>query len=260
MSQQRNDMIPTRSILVAEAHAMRSEKLRQLLIRHNLLVTTVSSGEGALEQLKHERPAVLLVDAALGDMSGWQLAERIRAFDTHLPIILLTNPEEASKAPPVNGTIQAMLSQDGEDETLIDAVNQWLNNPPPRRQEQWPGVILIVDDELKIRQVLQGFLELHGFKTLAAGSGEEALEICQRSNPTIVLLDINLPGLNGLQTLEALKELKPSLPVIMITALEEEDVLQEALTRGANDYILKPFNLEYLETTLLTKILLGHTP
>ena len=96
--------------------------------------------------------------------------------------------------------------------------------------------------------------------TLAAGSGEEALEVCQGSNPTIVLLDINLPGLNGLQTLEALKALKPSLPVIMITALEEEDVLQEALAHGANDYILKPFNLEYLETTLLTKILLGHTP
>jgi CheY-like chemotaxis protein len=91
------------------------------------------------------------------------------------------------------------------------------------------------------------------------GSGEEALKSLERLSPTVVLLDIKMPGMDGLVTLKKIKTLRPNTTVIMITGLHEEGTIDQALALGALDYITKPFSREYLETTLLSKILLGQT-
>ena len=69
-----------------------------------------------------------------------------------------------------------------------------------------------------------------------------------------------MPGMDGLTALQQIKRLRPATTVIMVTGLEEEQLMNRALALGAYDYILKPFNLEYLETTLLSKVLIGRAP
>lgn len=131
---------------------------------------------------------------------------------------------------------------------------------PAHCRERWPGTVLVVDDEPKLRNVLEEFLTLRGFTVRTASSGDEALTLCSQHVPTTILLDIRMPGMDGLMTLKKLKACYPSVSVIMITGIQEEQAMEETVALGACDYILKPFDFEYLESTLLSKLLAGTTP
>ena len=116
------------------------------------------------------------------------------------------------------------------------------------------GSILLVDDEARLRSLLKEFLELNQFEVTTAGSGEEALAQLARAAPEAVLLDIVMPGMDGLSTLKHIRISHPNLPVILISHLDEDDKRQEAVILGANDYLLKPVNFEHLKTLLLLKL------
>lgn len=106
--------------------------------------------------------------------------------------------------------------------------------------------ILVVDDEHLIRWSLEQNLKKQGYDVTVAGSGEDALRILQEETPDLVLLDIQLPGINGLEVLEKIKELEDDVLVIMVTALGVLETAVKAMRLGAHDYINKPFNLDEL--------------
>ncbi len=110
--------------------------------------------------------------------------------------------------------------------------------------------ILIVDDEEDVRIFLGDFFMDRDFDVLTAGSGEEALEIIEKKIPRVVLLDIMMPGMDGLQCLEKIKKKFPEISVVMITALKDEGRMAQAKKLGAHDYLVKPFSLNYLEAEL----------
>lgn len=114
--------------------------------------------------------------------------------------------------------------------------------------------VLVVDDEDDVRLFLQDFLSERDLQVGAAGSGEEALESIEQTKPDIILLDLMMPGMDGLECLEKIKKMHPEINVIMITALNDEARVAKAKKLGAHNYILKPFSLSYLETEL-TKLL-----
>lgn len=105
--------------------------------------------------------------------------------------------------------------------------------------------ILIVDDEPKIIEVLKSFLESKGFFVLYAETGDQALEIFQRDNIALILLDLMLPGISGEEVCKAIRQYS-RVPIIMLTAKIEEENLLEGLGIGADDYITKPFSLKAL--------------
>ena len=111
--------------------------------------------------------------------------------------------------------------------------------------------ILIVDDEDDVRLFLSDFLAEREFWVDTAGTAEEALEKLEKQPVDIVLLDIMMPGMDGLQCLEKIKQKFPKTTVIMITALKDESRMASAKKFGAAQYIVKPFSLTYLETELL---------
>ncbi len=106
--------------------------------------------------------------------------------------------------------------------------------------------ILVVDDEQLIRWSLEQNLKKQGYEVFTAGSGEEALRLVREELPELVLLDIQLPGINGLETLERIKEHDEEVTVIMVTALGVLETAVKAMRLGAYDYINKPFNLDEL--------------
>lgn len=105
--------------------------------------------------------------------------------------------------------------------------------------------ILIVDDDALLRRSLAFNLENAGFKTSTAATAEDALESIQYHRPDLVLLDINLPGMDGLQALRLIKE-KDNLPVIFLTARRRELDEILGLEMGGDDYIIKPFDTDVL--------------
>ena len=110
--------------------------------------------------------------------------------------------------------------------------------------------ILIVDDEEGIRSALAGILEDEGYRTVSAGDGVEALATCKRELPGLVLLDIWMPRMDGLETLKCLKELYPSLNVIMMSGHGTIETAVKSTKLGAYDFIEKPLSLEKVVVTV----------
>jgi two-component system KDP operon response regulator KdpE len=108
------------------------------------------------------------------------------------------------------------------------------------------GTILIVDDEISIRRGLQTTLSKLGFRTVEAARGEEALSLVRAAPFDAVLLDIKMPGMSGIETCRAMRQLLPRIPILMLTVRDSEEDKVEALDSGADDYITKPFQLREL--------------
>jgi DNA-binding NtrC family response regulator len=106
--------------------------------------------------------------------------------------------------------------------------------------------ILVVDDEHLIRWSLEQNLKKQGYEVVTAGTGEDALRLVREEQPGLVLLDVQLPGMNGLEVLEKIKEFDEEIVVIMITAQGALETAVTAMRLGAYDYINKPFNLDEL--------------
>lgn len=114
--------------------------------------------------------------------------------------------------------------------------------------------LLIVDDEIEICEFLKSFFEDRDFKVMTGNSGEEAVEKAGSFQPDVILLDIQMPGMDGMKALKKIKEDYPRIKVIMVTAVETEDKIDEAMRYGADNYITKPLSLEYLEKDVQDKI------
>jgi DNA-binding response OmpR family regulator len=101
--------------------------------------------------------------------------------------------------------------------------------------------LMLVDDDTQLAAMLHEFMELHGFRVVVVGDGETALDRLAEIQPDLLILDVMLPGMNGFDVLEKLRQTH-DLPVIMLTARGEEPDRILGLMRGADDYLPKPFN------------------
>ncbi len=104
--------------------------------------------------------------------------------------------------------------------------------------------VLIIDDEEGIRESLSGIFEDEGYTVLTSSSGEEALKLLKEQSPDLILLDVWLPGIDGIQTLKEIKDLKPDLPVIMVSGHGNIELAVKATRVGAYDFLEKPLSLE----------------
>ena len=104
--------------------------------------------------------------------------------------------------------------------------------------------ILIVEDEAKMRRLLELNLADDGFQTVSAEDAETGLKLLQNGSVDLVLTDLKLPGMNGLEFLHDVKRFNAALPVIVMTAFGTVETAVDAMKAGAGDYVLKPFSME----------------
>jgi len=115
--------------------------------------------------------------------------------------------------------------------------------------------IMIVDDEPDILIVLGEFLSKEGFRVLTAKDGRQAIDKVKENGIDLILLDMAMPDMNGIETLREIKKIKPDVSVIMITAYRDAEKVVEAFRLGAYDCIFKPFDLKYLRQAVMVKLL-----
>jgi DNA-binding response OmpR family regulator len=115
--------------------------------------------------------------------------------------------------------------------------------------------ILTVDDQMGIDSFFYEFFTARNYEVFNALNGKEALDIVKKEKPKIVLLDIQMRGMDGIETLKKIKEADKDVVVIMVTGVNDEDVKKKALEAGADDYVTKPLSLEYLEKVVLLKFI-----
>jgi len=125
----------------------------------------------------------------------------------------------------------------GESQRMVPTPNQ--SSPHLR--------VLVVDDDLSMAKYLSMYLSKHQFEVSTAASGEEAVGMFRAFDPNLVLLDLAMPGMNGITTLERIKQIKPEVSVIMLSAQNHPEAIFKASKLGADDYIAKPFEPKELE-------------
>lgn len=120
--------------------------------------------------------------------------------------------------------------------------------------------VLVVDDEAAIRRALRPPLTELGFQVTEASRGEEALQVLHSTPVDVVLLDVNMPGIGGIETLRRVRAFAPRLPVLMVTVRDGEEEKVEALELGADDYVTKPFSIRELVARIRTAHRRVHAP
>jgi cyclic di-GMP phosphodiesterase len=122
-----------------------------------------------------------------------------------------------------------------------------------------PVTLLVVDDEDAIRNALRKFLVQQGYEVATAATGEEALTVLQRQKVTGVLLDVNLPGINGVELVPQIMELEPTIAILMLTAVNDATSAALCMQRGAFDYLIKPIDLGHLGRAIHHALQRRHT-
>jgi len=115
--------------------------------------------------------------------------------------------------------------------------------------------ILVIDDEKDVCDTLKDIFIKEGYKVETALSGKEAIFKVQTEKPDLILLDIRMPEMGGIEVLKKVKEIDNDIPVAIITAHEDIEAAKEAMLLGAYDYIRKPFDIKYVRASVLSKLI-----
>lgn len=112
--------------------------------------------------------------------------------------------------------------------------------------------ILIVDDASFMRTVLKDILKSNGLATeiVEAGDGVEGVRAYQKYKPDLVTMDVNMPRADGIQALRAIMKINPTAKVVMVTSIEQKEIVQDAMRMGARDYVVKPFDRTHVPLVL----------
>lgn len=251
------------TILVIDDERLLCDLLQECFARAGHQVLTASSSEEGLRLFQQAHPDVTLLDLALPGMNGIIVLRKIRAMDKTAPVIVLTGVdhpdiEHAVRELGVNDLLRKRLGLD----VLVQAVERTLKASAPPSATRPPEAphasarILVVDDDPGVCELLQEFLRLEGYEVVTAATGEEALSFVERFHPQLVLLDLELPGRNGLTVLRRLAAERQHPGVIIITGHGDAASIEEALALGSFDYLTKPLDLEQLGVSVRAKLAL----
>ncbi|WP_026677249.1 response regulator [Fictibacillus gelatini] len=114
--------------------------------------------------------------------------------------------------------------------------------------------ILIVDDQYGIRVLLNEIFQKEGYETYQAGNGVQALAIVEEETPDLVILDMKIPGMDGLEILRRIKKLNEEIQVIIMTAYGELDMIHEAMKLGAITHFAKPFDIDEIRSAVRSEL------
>ncbi len=245
------------AILVVDNDVSSRDTFYEVLSSIGYKVTCVPNGKEALMRIQHERPALIIIDAEIPPthMDCYETVSKISEFDPDVNFVLLTRDEPSGevKGKAFSLGALAVLKKDFSTHLMMKEILGILReNVKEFKKETRHGKILVIDDEADIRGMISNFLSMKGYEVTTAASGEEALLNIKTQKPQLVFCDIRMPGMDGLMVLKKIKEADPSVHVVMLTAIQDSDVVAEALKVGALDYLIKPCSLMKLDALALS--------
>jgi CheY-like chemotaxis protein len=227
------------------------DQLKEHLSLRGFIVFAATNGVEACLQFKRWTPRAVVLDLFLPRLGGIGTLTRIRAMEPSVPVILLSERADALEVVVAAGLrVAAALPKPQPPEAILDALTRAGVTAPAARAPARPIKVLLVDDDPRFRVLIGEYLASRRVEVETADSGERALERLDAFAPDIVLLDLLMPGIGGLETLRRLQAASPRTRVIMVTGHEDLGMARRALAVGAADYLTKPFKLDYLDSVL----------
>jgi CheY-like chemotaxis protein len=249
-------------ILIIDDDQMNCDLLQNVFTRHGYQVISATSGREGLALFRKHAPRVTLLDLRMPEMDGLTVLKEIRAVDPHAPVIILGGgateaQENQARALRVTDFIRKGLSLD----ILVEAVNRVSQLPLHPNAAPVPAVngqptppmdesVLVVDDDPLVRDLLVQFLSLRGYRALGVKDGYEALRMVEDTTPDLILLDMVMPGMAGIDVLQALRDKEYPGGIIIMTGSHNEELLEDAWALGPQEVLVKPIDLERLLTAI----------
>lgn len=250
-------------ILVVDDELGFREALHHAFTQRGHGVVTAINVDHALNLMTSRTFDLILLDVVMPGEPGTVLLKKVRASGSRIPVVIYSVK--------VDAPLEKEMRQAGADEVLHKSVSlQVLADRTEKvlaNAGKIPGVsagskknLLVVDDEKSIRQMLVLFFGKKGYEVTEASSGEEAVEKVKVRKPDIILLDMNMGGMNGIETLKKILAIHPGLGVVMATGDENDEKVRSAMEIGAYGYVLKPFDFLYLELVVASKFSIAQSP
>lgn len=242
-------------ILIIEDEQAVCDMLRRLLTRHGYEVFTSRDGREGIRVFADVHPDVTLVDLVMPGLSGMAVITELRSMNPRCSIIVLTAAgSEATETELRNLGIREFIRKGVSLNVVSSAVDKTIStvsHAEDSENEKEAGrestSVLVVDDEPLITDMVSKFLTRRGYTVLSASNGREALERVVEKRPDVIVLDLYLPDLNGIDVMQELRRNRYPGRIVILTAGQEEDLLQQALQLDAIDIVTKPVDLERLE-------------
>lgn len=250
-----------RTLLLIDEHPQDMALIRSAFSPNAFRVLAVLDSNNGLVLFQQQQPDLAMVGVEGLRGPAWALVERLRARDRSTPILILGTVSSEAAARKAYGLGCSYMYKDPRLERFLPALRDTVQkmfspSPPDLGDIPFRGRLLVVDDEPDTRDVLELVFKAKGVKVWTASDGDEALALLRRERPHVMLLDMRLPGMSGIDILKSAREIDKNLAVIMITANGEMNLALETLQNGACDYIMKPFDLNYLETSVMSRLLM----
>jgi len=271
-----------RRVVIADDEEEIRDLLAEYLQTHGWETFRAANGLEALLHVKQQRPAAVVLDLNMPRLGGIDALKRIRAFDAAIAVVVVSAnaddnmrtqaealgakaildkpldlaqllaalggddraaaPKAAAVEAPAASAVKAPAASAAKAPAKSAPVG-----PPPRRRS-----VLVVDDDPDVRGVLEEFLALKGYHVRVSPDGAAAVRELAGTAPGVVLLDIEMPGLSGVDALPTIKAMAPATAVIMVSGTMNVELAKRALAAGAFDYVTKPVDLPRLLESIET--------
>lgn len=248
------------TILVADDDEDVRGTIAEYLRAHGFEVAEAVDGFDALLQIKRVRPRAVVLDLVMPRLGGLEALKQIRESSPETTVVVVTglvDPGVHEQALAAGASTVLTKPVD------LAALRAALSAPPaprralahapgsgPRAQATAAGRVLIVDDDADVRAVLEEFLVAHGYVTRSVGDATGAFWAVIQDVPDVVLLDILLPGFNGVEFIPTIRFAGKDVKIIMVSGISDVGLAKRALAQGAFDYIRKPVDMAYLLRSL----------
>lgn len=257
-------------ILIIESDGIAREALAVFLVKEGHEAACACDGANGLQAFKASPPDLVLLARDLPLLSGPETLKKIREISESVPVFVLTGRPGTADAEAclAAGATRVIPRGDGVHGVLAEVDRRFGRprpapqpagappKPAPATERHGRGLVLVADDDPSVVHVLTRHLAEAGYCVIGAADGLEAERLAHEARPDVILLDIYMPGKDGLALLKTFRKEMPATGVLVITGSEDEDLARSCLELGAFDYAEKPFKLEALEKAIRARVLL----
>ena len=226
------------NILVVDDQIGMLETFTDILADKGFHVEAAEDGFTAIDKVKEKFYDIIFMDIKMPGINGVQTFREIKKINDKVRVIMMTAyaVEDLVKEAIEEGAY-TVVYKPFDMENVIRTIERVLKTQ----------LVLVVDDRLEDRETFKDILESRGYKVAMAKNGHEAIQLVQKNEKIdIIFLDVKMPEFDGVATFEEIHKIKPEIPVIMVTAYTADEVVKEALDKGAYACLFKPLDMEKL--------------
>ncbi|MFM2062852.1 MAG: hypothetical protein RLZZ507_2522 [Cyanobacteriota bacterium] len=251
-------------VLIIEDSIVAAEQVARYLHELNMETTIYRRGDGAIDQAISLNPLLILLDIQLPNLSGWEVLEQLKAHPQtkNIPVIVISVVDERSQALSLGATdyfvkpisrnqirqiLNKLLTADNSSTNAVIIAPTTTPVAAPIESTS-PYLILLAEDNEANIATISNYLGARGYNIIMAKNGQEAVTLTKEQHPNLILMDIQMPGMDGLQAMRLIRADHQFIntPIIALTALAMAGDQEKCIAAGANDYLTKPVKLKFL--------------